>query len=85
MKSLRVSFFLAWRSVTRSNYGVAFSTIVMVTLIYMTLLFLPSLIQGAANRVNDLVIDTLTSDLVITPTNGTTSIDNVNSYLTSIR
>lgn len=85
MESLRVSFFLAWRSITRSNYGIAFSTIVMVTLIYMSLLFLPSLIQGAVNRVDNLVTDTLTSDLIAMPSNGATSIDNVGSYLRSIR
>lgn len=85
MKSLRVAFFLALRSVTRTNYGIAISTIIMVMLIYMSLLFLPSVIQGAVNRIDSLVTDTLTSDIIITPSNGTTSITGIGSYLTSIR
>ena len=36
-------------------------------LIYVSLLFLPSLIQGAINRVNAQLVNTLTSNIVITP------------------
>ena len=39
----------------------------MMLLIYVSLLFLPSLIQGAINRVNAQLVDTLTSNIVITP------------------
>ncbi len=85
MKSLRVSLFLAGRSLARSNYGVAATTTLMMLLIYVSLLFLPSLIQGAINRVNAQLIDTLTSNIVITPGSKGTSISDVSSYLAKIR
>ena len=51
----------------------------------MSLLFLPSLIQGAINRVNAQLVNTLTSNIVITPGSKTPSIDDVSSYLSKIR
>jgi hypothetical protein len=44
--------FLAGRSLARGNYGIAAATTLMMLLIYVSLLFLPSLIQGAVNRVH---------------------------------
>jgi putative ABC transport system permease protein len=85
VKSLRVSFFLALRSVARSNYGIAAATTLMMLLIYVSLLFLPSLIQGAIDRVDDQLVDTLTSDIVITPADTGGSIDDVDAYLAQIR
>lgn len=85
MKTLRVSLFLAGRSVIRSNYGVAVTTVLMLLLIYVSLLFLPSLIQGAVNRVNGQLVNTLTSDIVITPATRAASIDDAGSYLAEIR
>lgn len=85
MKNLRVSFFLAGRSVARSNFGIAATTTLMMLLIYISLLFLPSLIQGAINRVDVQVVDTLTSDIVITPANGASSLADSDAYLAQIR
>jgi len=85
MTGLRVSLFLAARSVARSNYGIAWATALMMLLIYVSLLFLPSLIQGAINRVNEQLVDTLTSNIVITPGSKSTSIGDVNDYLAAIR
>jgi putative ABC transport system permease protein len=85
VKTLRVSLFLAGRSVIRSNYGVAVTTVLMMLLIYISLLFLPSLIQGAVNRINNQLVDTLTSDIVITPATKAASISDTDSYLAKIR
>lgn len=85
MRNVRVSLFLAIRSVARSNYGIAATTTLMMLLIYVSLLFLPSLIQGAIDRVNGLLVDTLTSDIVITPAAKASSIGDVNAYLSQIR
>lgn len=85
MKTVRVSLFLAGRSVIRSSYGIAVTTVLMLLLIYVSLLFLPSLIQGAVNRVNAQLVNTLTSDIVITPASKAASIDDAGSYLAKIR
>jgi putative ABC transport system permease protein len=83
--STRMSVFLAGRSLARSNYGVAAMTTIMMLLIYISLLFLPSLIQGAINRADTQLTSTLTSNIVITPAGHGTSIDDAASYLASIR
>ena len=85
MSGLRVSAFLAARSLTRSNYGIAATTTLMMLLIYMSLLFLPSLIQGAINRVNAQLVNTLTSNIVITPAGQAASISDDGPYLAKIR
>ena len=85
MSGLRVSLFLASRTLARSNYGIAAATTLMMLLIYISLLFLPSLIQGAINRVNTQLISTLTSNIVITPGNRGASIGDAADYLTQIR
>lgn len=85
VRSARVAVFLVVRSVLRSNYGIAATTALMMALIYINLLFMPSLIQGAVNRVNNRLIDTLTSNINITPTGNATSLEDVNAYLAKIR
>lgn len=52
---LRVSSFLAGRSLTRGNRGVTAMTIAVLLLIYIDLLFVPSLIQGAVDKINSQV------------------------------
>jgi len=85
VKSMRVSVFLAVRALARSNLGIAWATTLMMLLIYVSLLFLPSLIQGAIDRANTQLVDTLTSNIVITPDSRGTSIDDVAGYLGRIR
>jgi ABC-type lipoprotein release transport system permease subunit len=80
-----MSVFLAGRSLARSNHGIAALTTIMMLLIYISLLFLPSLIQGAVNRANTQLTSTLTSNIVITPAGRGTSIDDTAAYLASIR
>ncbi|MBO0744881.1 MAG: FtsX-like permease family protein [Candidatus Dormibacteraeota bacterium] len=85
MRALRVGLFLGVRAVLRGNRGIAVLTTLMMLLIYVSLLFLPSLIQGAVNRVNDQLVNTLTSDVVITPSVQGTTIQDVDAYLDQIR
>lgn len=85
MRSARVSVFLAARAIVRGSYGITVLTTMMMLLIYISLLFLPSLIQGAADRVNGLLVDTVTSDVVITTSGTASSFADVDSYLSQIR
>ena len=72
----RVALFLAVRSLARGNAGVSAMAIAMMSAIFVSVMFLPSLIGGASTRLNSQVVDTLTGDLTILPT-GRTSIDHV--------
>jgi putative ABC transport system permease protein len=85
MNGLRLSGFLAGRALARSNYGIAAATTLMMLLIYVSLLFLPAVIQGAINRVNTALVDTLTSNLVITPSGRGSAISDADSYLDKVR
>jgi len=80
----RVALFLAVRSLARGNAGVSAMAVAMMAAIFVSVMFLPSLIGGASTRLNSQVVDTLTGDLTILPT-GTTSIDHVAPYLTDVR
>lgn len=84
-RSLRVAVFLAIRSVARGNYGIAALTTLMMSLIYVNLLFLPSLIEGAIAKINDQVVETTTGDIVITPAGGAARIDDADAYLERVR
>lgn len=85
VRSVRVAVFLAVRSVVRGNYGIAAMTVLMLCLIFVNLLFLPSLIEGAIAKINRQIVETATGDLAITPAGRATSIDDAQAYLGRIR
>ena len=85
MNGLRVALFLAARSLARGSHGIAAATVLMMVLIYVSLLFLPSLIQGAVDRVDTALVQTVTSNIVITPASRGTSIGDAGAYLARIR
>lgn len=84
-RSLRVAFFLARRSLTRGNYGVTIMTIVLIALIFIDVLFLPSLINGAIRAIDRQVVDTTTSDLVVSSNQITGTIEEASTVLSSIQ
>jgi putative ABC transport system permease protein len=47
-KNLKVSFFLACKSIKRSNIGTTVLTIAIMSLIFVNLIFLPSIVEGIA-------------------------------------
>jgi putative ABC transport system permease protein len=83
--SFRVSIFLAIRSLWRGNHGITFLTIGMLGLIYINLLFLPSLIEGLVQKVNSQLINTLTSNVILSSKKGDSNISNLDNYLAKIR
>lgn len=83
-RSLRVSWFLAVRSFARGNFGVTTMTVALMAIIYINVLFLPSLIAGAVDAINRQIIETTTSDLVISSADGDGTIDDVAAYLDEI-
>lgn len=80
----RVAVFLALRSLVRGNAGVTAMAIAMMAAIFVSVMFLPSLLGGASTRLNSQVVDTLTGDLTITP-EGTTSIRGAGAYVSDVR
>jgi putative ABC transport system permease protein len=84
-RSGRVALFLSGRSLLRSNWGILVTTVGILTLIYLELVFLPSLIQGATNHVVERLKDTLTANIAITPANkNATAISDVDQYTAKV-
>lgn len=83
-RRLRVALFLAWRSLARGNAGLTVMSISMMTAIFISVMFLPSLIAGATTGVNAQLLATVTGDLSITAA-GQPAIDDAAAYLVQIR
>ena len=66
--SLRVALFLGRRAITRGNRGVIALTVALMAVIFAQLMFIPSLIQGATDRLQVELRENLTSSIAITPT-----------------
>lgn len=81
---LRVAAFLAGRSLRRGNVGVTAMSVVMMAVVFISVSFLPSLINGAVAAINEQVTSTLTGDLSITAAKSTTITD-AGDYLQRIR
>jgi putative ABC transport system permease protein len=84
-RSARVALFLASRAIRRGNLGVTVMTILVLLLIYCDLLFVPSLIQGAVDKIELQLVETLTGDIQIVPAHGDRDIADVGAYLADIR
>ena len=83
--SVRVGLFLALKTVLRGNKVVQLLTLVMLMLVFINMLFLPALLQGIIQTVNDKLITTVSSDLTLQPSTGQTEIPHVTSLKSQIR
>ncbi len=84
LRRTRVAVFLAVRSLVRGNAGVSLMSIAMMTAVFISVMFLPSLIAGATDALNLQLVGTLTGDLSVTASSGVT-ISGATSYLGQIR
>jgi putative ABC transport system permease protein len=76
---LKVSAFLAWKSIQRGNKGTLALTILIIALIFVNLVFLPSIISGVVETFNSQSINFNFGNLVIEPKEGDLYIENANS------
>jgi putative ABC transport system permease protein len=79
LAGLRVSAFLAWKSIQRGSRGTLALTIMIIALIFVNLVFLPSIISGVVETFNTQSIDFDLGNLVIEPREGSQYIDGVGS------
>ena len=78
-KNLKVSLFLAHKSIKRGNIGTVVLTVMVMSLIFVNLVFLPSIISGIGERMNLMVIDFTYSNLVVEPKEDNLYINKVDS------
>ncbi|WP_317295822.1 ABC transporter permease [Methanoculleus nereidis] len=79
LAGLRVSAFLAWKSIQRGSRGTLALTIMIIALIFVNLVFLPSIISGVVETFDAQSIDFDLGNLVIEPREGSQYIDDVTS------
>lgn len=85
MRSHKVAWFLSLRSLVRGNFGVTILTIIMLSIIYVNMLFIPSIIQGFIKKTSAQLTETLTSNIAVTSSTPGFDIGNRDSLLTEIR
>ncbi|GLI47358.1 ABC transporter permease [Methanoculleus bourgensis] len=76
---LWVSAFLAWKSIERGSKGTLALTIMIIALIFVNLIFLPSIISGVVETFDAQSINFDIGNLVIEPREGSQYIDGVTS------
>ncbi len=64
MNSLKVAVFMALKSLKRGDLRVVLLTVTMLILVYINLVFTPSLLAGAVHRIHDRTRETLSADVV---------------------
>ncbi len=67
LSNLKVSLFLAYKSITKGNKGTLGLTIFIMSLIFIDLVFISSLFLGINDALNNQIINTLYSNVVIEP------------------
>ncbi|MDM8000162.1 MAG: ABC transporter permease [Dehalococcoidia bacterium] len=65
MNTLKVAAFMALKSLTRGDVRVLLLTVAMLVLVYINLIFTPSLLTGAVQKVNEKTRGTLSGDIII--------------------
>ena len=83
--SMRVAVFLGRRAITRGNRGVIALTVALMAVIFAQLMFIPSLIQGATDRLQNELRENLTSSIAITPTGSDLTIANPSALVARAR
>lgn len=85
IKSIQVAVFLAGKAIFRSNLALSLVTIFMMILVYVNLVFTPSLLEGVIDKANSQQIDTLTSNISVEPGNSDDSISDAGALMEQIR
>ena len=79
LKNLQVSFFLAYKSIRKGNIGTTILTVVIMSMIFVNLIFLPSIVSGIGEGMNVMLIDYTCANILIEPQEDNLYISNVGS------
>ncbi len=81
---LKVSAFLAYKSIAKGNKGTTLLTILIMALAFVNLMFMSSLFTGMTDASENQVIETLYSNIVIEPNDEEIYIKNPDSILKKV-
>ena len=79
LNNIKISFFLAYKSITRGNKGRLSLTILIMTLSFLNLMFTPALLFGMAETMNQQSIDNIFGNIIIEPEEDENHIKQVSS------
>ena len=79
LKNLKVSFFLACKSIKRGNVGTTILTVMIMSLIFVNLIFMPSIIEGFGEAITVSSIDGVYGHIFIEPKEDNLYINNVDN------
>jgi len=82
--NLRASFFLTYKAISRGNKGTLALTILVITLAFINITFISSLLSGAINTAHQQAIDNYVSNIVIEPGTDDDYIEKASSLKRSI-
>jgi putative ABC transport system permease protein len=82
--SLRVTVFLAWKSIIKGNIGVTILTILILILVALNLLFVPGLINGIIASANGQLINNYSGNILIGVKGHTLQINHVEDFIRQI-
>lgn len=84
LEGLRVSLFLAGRSLRRGNKGTLLLTVTIIALVLVNLVFLPSIVQGVVVSFNRQAIDYNYGNLDVEPREGEVFIPNADGLVSRL-
>jgi len=67
LNMLKVSFFLAYRSIKRTNIGTTILTVSIISFVLVNLIFLPSVVNGLQESIEEESRDNLYGNILIEP------------------
>lgn len=82
--NLRASFFLTYKAISRGNKGTLALTILVITLAFINVTFISSILSGAINTAHQQAIDNYVSNIVIEPGTDDDYIEKASSLKRSI-
>ncbi len=85
MRDIKISFFLALKSIRRGNKGTLVMTVLIMSLAFINLVFIASIFLGIIHAMNVQSIDNVLANIVIGPEDDKTYIEQVNKIESLIK
>ncbi len=79
LDTLKVSFFLAFRSIKRTNIGTTILTVSIISFVLVNLIFLPSVVNGLQESIEEESRDNQYGNILIEPKENNLYINDVSN------
>jgi putative ABC transport system permease protein len=80
-KELKVSLFLAWRSLVRGNRSSVLLNVLIISMVFTNMMFFPALMSGIGVDIKEQIVAYQTSNILIEPAKGDQYISDLDTLL----